>query len=106
MTISMNTKDKLRLMTDEIMRADERPTTFNRLATRIAEILRADDEDWKPRTALEDALANYPQGAPELKDDETLLLEEIYWDLFRERRITFRHNDTAQFSIHSEAPKP
>jgi hypothetical protein len=98
-------KIKLRRLVDDILRADEKPTTFDGLATRVAEILRAEDERWKRRTLLEDATFRCPQSDPMLTDDETTLLEEIYWDLFREKIITFSHNDTAYFSIHSEAPK-
>jgi hypothetical protein len=100
----LNMKNKLQQIVLEILRADDRPTTFGSLETRVAEILRTQDEGWKRRTPLEDHLTNYPQGDPQLKDDETPLLQEIYWDLFLEKRITFGH-DTSRFYIHSEAPK-
>jgi hypothetical protein len=98
-------KDELRRLVNGILCADEKPAAFDALAARLAEILRAKDEGWKRRTPLEDAVSQSPQGDPSLHDDEDIMLEEIYWDLFREKQITFRHNDTTAFLIHSEASK-
>jgi len=52
-----------------------------------------------------DAISSVPQDDPILNDEEEAILLEIYWDLFREKRITLGL-DVNNFSIHSEAPKP
>jgi len=98
-------KNELRKIVFGVLRANDRPGSFEELADRVAKILRTEDGGWKRRDPIMDAISSVPQDDPILNDEEEAILLEIYWDLFREKRITLGL-DVNNFSIHSEAPKP
>jgi hypothetical protein len=98
----MDLKKKMRGIVEQILRDDSRPDSFQALSVRLARILR-EREGWKPMVTESIVFGPVPSD-PYLEDDELLFLEEIYWDLFREKWITLSHNDTQYFCVHSESP--
>ena len=103
-------KKTIRLLVNQILKGEHGgvPKTFEKLAGKVAEFLRTKDETWKPTPHLEAIVFKTSRSEPSLNDVEEKALMEIYWDLFREKEITFGCDmklRTTEFSIHSESKK-
>lgn len=98
-----NDKKKIRRTVESILREDKGLGSYDALENRVALALR-EEEGFQPNT-LSAVLLGVPESEPHLENEERLLLEEIYWDLFRDKWITFSPGNTNEFLVHSEMPQ-
>ena len=102
-------KKKIRQLVSEILKKNDgdRPTTFEGLEKAISKHLRNEDKTWHQPSQLEVHQFGNSEEPPPLEENEAEALAEVYWDLFREKHITFsnggRDFDTNHFLIHSES---
>ena len=101
-------KKNIRLLVNNILKGEngDVPKTFEGLAKKVAENFRAKDGSWEPTSVLTAHTFKILPNAPSLNDDEEKSLMEVYWDLFREKQITFGCDEklrVTDFSIHSES---